>query len=246
MTARRVAVVTGGASGVGRAIALRLARQGCDVAIADLRPAEGTVKEIGQGGAAAYSEICDLASPTAVDAFAANALARFGRCDILVNNAAHQAIRTLNALDLATWRRVQAVNVDAPYLLCNAFVPGMAERRFGRVINIVSSSVWEPPQDGFLAYVTSKAGLLGFTRALAAEVGRDRVTVNAVAPGLTRTTGSVRGNTPEHFEAVRLRQAIKQTLEPGDIAGTVAFLASDDASLITGQAIRVDGGLVTL
>lgn len=243
---RRVAVVTGAAGGLGRAIALRLADLGCDIAVADLRPARATAKEVHALGRDAYHEVCDLASADAVDRFTANVMTRFGRCDILVNNAAHQVVRTLEALDLATWRRVQAVNVDAAYLLCDAFVPGMADRRFGRVINIVSNTVWEPPDNGFLAYVTSKAALLGFTRALAVEVGDRGVTVNAVAPGLTRTTGAERGNSPEAFETVRLRQAVKRTLEPSDIAAAVAFLASDDAALITGQALRVDGGLVTL
>ncbi|MEU6407825.1 SDR family oxidoreductase [Microbispora sp. NPDC046933] len=242
----RVAVVTGGAGGLGRAVALRLADLGCHIAIADLRPAGDTVKEVIARGRQAYSEICDLASATAIDQFTANALARFGRCDILVNNAAHQALRSLQELDLVTWRRVQAVNVDAPYLLCAAFVPGMIERRYGRVVNIVSNTVWEPPHEGFLPYVTSKAGLLGFTRALAVEVGGSRVTVNAVAPGLTRTSGAIRGNSPENFESVRLRQAVKQTIEPSDVAGAVAFLVSDEAAMITGQALRVDGGLVTL
>ncbi|GAA2219540.1 SDR family NAD(P)-dependent oxidoreductase [Nonomuraea monospora] len=242
----RVAVVTGAADGLGRAIAVRLAERGHDIAIADLRPAEATAAEVRALGAQIYYEECELASSEAIDRFCANVTARFGRCDVLVNNAAHQVLRTLGELDWTTWRRVQTVNVDAAFLLCGAFVPGMAERGFGRVVNIVSNTVWEPPGPGFLAYVTSKAGLLGLTRALAVEVGESGVTVNAVAPGLTRTPGALRGMPPEVFEDVRLRQAVKRTLEPSDVAGAVAFLVSDDASLITGQALRVDGGLVTL
>jgi NAD(P)-dependent dehydrogenase (short-subunit alcohol dehydrogenase family) len=241
----RVALVTGAAGGLGRAIAVRLAGQGYRLALADIRSAADTTAEIAEVGVEPYSAICDLGSPADVERLAAGVLERFGRCDILVNNAAHQVIRSLDELDLSTWRRVQAVNVDAPYQLCAAFTPGMAERGFGRVINIVSNTVWEPPGTGFLAYVTSKAGLVGFTRALAVELGEHGVTVNAVAPGLTRTPGSQR-LPAEHFEAVRRQQAIKRTIEPADLVGTVAFLASDDAALITGQAIRVDGGLVTL
>jgi NAD(P)-dependent dehydrogenase (short-subunit alcohol dehydrogenase family) len=242
----RVALVTGAASGVGRAIAVRLARQGYRLALADIRSATGTVASIDEVGAEPYSVTCDLAVPQDVERLAAGVLDRFGHCDVLVNNAAHLVVRTLEQLDQLTWRRVQAVNVDAAYQLTAAFAPGMTEREFGRIINVVSNTVWEPPGSGFLAYVTSKAAMVGFTRALAVELGEYGVTVNAIAPGLTRTPGSTRGIGTEHFETVRQRQAIKRTIEPADLAGTVAFLASDDAALITGQAIRVDGGLVTL
>jgi NAD(P)-dependent dehydrogenase (short-subunit alcohol dehydrogenase family) len=122
----------------------------------------------------------------------------------------------------------------------------MAERGFGRVINILSNTIWDPPPVGVLAYVASKGGLLGFTRALAREVGDSGITVNGVAPGLTRTPATAADVPQEQFDAVRDGQAIKRTLEPGDIAGAVAFLASDDAAMITGQALRVDGGTVTL
>ena len=140
----------------------------------------------------------------------------------------------------------QAVNVEASFQLCAAFVPGMAERGFGRIINVASNTVWKPPGPGFVAYIASKGAVVGFTRAMATELGSSGITVNAIAPGLTRSPGAEEGNTAEHFEQVRLAQAIKRSLQPGDMAGTVAFLASDDASMITGQAIRIDGGLATL
>ncbi|MEN3279055.1 MAG: hypothetical protein V7607_195 [Solirubrobacteraceae bacterium] len=243
---RRVALVTGGAQGIGRACAQRLAREGCHVVIADRDPAGEAVAEIDRvGGSAAY-EICDLAAPAAIERLAAGILERLGRCDVLVNNAAHLIRRPLSELDLDTWRRILAVNVDAAYLLCRALVPAMIQRGFGRVVNVISNTVWQPPPVGLLGYVTSKGAMLGFTRALAVEVGDRGVTVNAVAPGLTRTTSAQDDLSEEHFAAVRDQQAIKRSLQPDDIAGTIAFLASDDAALITGQAIRVDGGFVTL
>jgi NAD(P)-dependent dehydrogenase (short-subunit alcohol dehydrogenase family) len=230
---RRVALVTGGARGIGAACAQRLSDAGHDVVIADISPSDGGIQ-------------CDLSSPDDIARLCGDLLERFGRCDILVNNAAHLVWREFKDLDLDTWRQIQSVNVDAPFLLCKRLVPTMAERGFGRVINIVSNTVWDPPPVGVLGYVASKGGLLGFTRALAGEVGEQGITVNAVAPGLTRTPATEADIAQEHFDDVRAAQAIKRTLEPEDIAGAVAFLASDEAAMITGQAIRVDGGVVTL
>jgi NAD(P)-dependent dehydrogenase (short-subunit alcohol dehydrogenase family) len=238
----RVALVTGGARGIGRACAQRLAADGCRVVIADRDGAQAAAAEIEH----AEAESVDLAQATEVEALAARVLERHGRCDVLVNNAAQLGMHAFEDVDLVTWRRFEAVSVEAPFLLCIKLIPAMVSAGAGRVINIVSNTVWNPPGPGFVPYITMKGALLGMTRALAVEYGRLGVTVNAVAPGLTPTPGSTEGQSQSAFDAVVAQQAIGRTLAPEDIAGAVGYLASDQAAAVTGQAIRVDGGLVTL
>jgi NAD(P)-dependent dehydrogenase (short-subunit alcohol dehydrogenase family) len=237
-----VALVTGGGRGLGLAIAHRLAEAGCTVAIADRAGAEAAALAV--DGASGHP--VDLADAAAVEALAATLLERYGRVDVLVNNAAHLGHQPLADLDLAAWRRFAAVNVEAPLLLTRALAPAMAANGFGRVVNIVSNTVWSPPGPDMVGYVTSKGALLGMTRALAVELGPLGITVNAVAPGLTPTPASVADLPDEAFAAVLAQQAVKRELDPSDIAGAVAYLASAEASAISGQALRVDGGLVTL
>jgi 3-oxoacyl-[acyl-carrier protein] reductase len=150
----------------------------------------------------------------------------------------------LATVDLAVWRHVQAVNVEAALLLAQAFVPGMAARGFGRIIFVVSDTIWAPPGGDMLAYVTSKAALVGMARTLAVAYGADGIAVTSVAPGLTDTAAARRGTPPAAFDDVRSRQALPRTLVPGDVAAMVRFLASDGAAALTGQTICVDGGLV--
>lgn len=239
----RVAVITGGASGIGRAFALRLAAEGCHIAIADLRPDETLDEEIRAHGRQAWSARCDLADEAAVRSFAAKVLERFGRVDILVNNAAYIPLNPLDQLTLAEFRKVMAVNIEASLLLAQAFVPGMREREHGRIVNIISSTT-STPMPAFLSYTTSKMGAMGLVRALAAELGGSGITVNGISPGLTRTEASAEGLPEALFAAVRERQLIKRTEIPEDLVGALAFLTSADASFITGQVLNVDGGVV--
>jgi len=238
----KLALVTGGVRGIGRACAERLAADGYGVLVADRADAERAAADIDRAQAYAV----DLADPGQTLALADRVLSDHGRCDVLVNNAAHQSMHTLEDLDLEVWRRFTAVNVEAPFLLCSRLLPAMAASGGGRVVNIVSTTVFAPPGPGMVAYVASKGALLGMTRALAVEWGRRNITVNAVAPGLTRTPATLAEMAPEVFEGARARSSIGRSLEPADIAGAVSYLVSDAASAVTGQTIRVDGGRVTL
>ena len=226
--ANRVAVVTGGAGAIGRAIGAELSIAGHTVVSLDL----------------AGDPPVDLARADEVRAAADRVLDRHGRCDVLVHAAAAFDRAGLDAMDLTVWRRVQAVNVESALLLSQAFVPGMAARGFGRIVFVVSDTVWSPPAADMLAYVTSKGALIALARTLAVGHGADGIAVTCVAPGLTDTTAARRGQPTAVFEDVRSRQALPRTLVPGDVAATVAFLASGAAAALTGQTLCVDGGLI--
>jgi 3-oxoacyl-[acyl-carrier protein] reductase len=224
----RVAAVSGGAGAIGGAIVAGLRATGHEVAVFDLNG----------------DPAVDLAERGEVQAAAAAMLARHGRCDVLVHAAAAFDRASLLDLDPEVWHRVQAVNVESALWLAQAVAPGMAERGFGRIVFVVSDTVWDPPAGDLLAYVASKAALIGIARTLARSLGRDGITVNCVAPGLTPTPAAVAGTAPEAFAAVRARQAIGRALVPEDIAAAVTFLVSDAAGAITGQTLCADGGLV--
>ena len=242
---QKVALVTGAAGGLGQVFAQQLATQGYRLVVTDRQAGTEAlnqlVAELEAQGAPARALACDLADPQAVQALAAQVLQAEGRVDVLVNNAAFMPHAALAATPLTLWREVMAVNVEAPLLLAQALSAGMAERGWGRIVNLASSTVWGPPP-GMGAYVSSKMGVIGLTRALAAELGGQGVTVNAISPGLTRHPGSA-ANLPEQaFEAVRQRQFIPRTETPADLVGMLAFLVSDAAAFITGQVMNVDGG----
>lgn len=221
---RRTAVVTGGAGGIGGAIVRALTEADHDVAILD-REGEFAV---------------DLADEPAVRAIAE----RLGPRDVLVHAAAAFDRAGLSEIDSATWRHVQAVNVESALWLCQALTPAMIERGFGRIIFITSNTVRRPPAGDFLPYVASKATLVGIARTLAKPLGANGITVNCVAPGLTRTPFTEADLPAEAFEEVLVRQALPRSLAPDDVAGVVAFLASEAAGAITGQTLCADGGSV--
>jgi NAD(P)-dependent dehydrogenase (short-subunit alcohol dehydrogenase family) len=240
----RVAVVTGGGAGIGQACAARLARDGHRVAIADIASADQTESLIREGGGECLVVHCDISSGESVAAFADQVLERFGRCDVLLACAGIYPVANLSETSWDDWRRVMSTNVDSLFHLAQAFVPGMVERGWGRFIAI-SSTVFHTGTPRFAAYTTSKGAVIGFVRALATEVGDSGVTVNSIAPSLTRTQGTLAGPQGElgWFEFTRELQAIKRTQEPEDLVGAVSFFASDDAAFITGQTLPVDGGL---
>jgi NAD(P)-dependent dehydrogenase (short-subunit alcohol dehydrogenase family) len=198
----------------------------------------------GAGATRARRIAVDLSDERDVRGAAGRVLAEHGRCDVLVHAAAAFDRASLAELTAETWRRVQAVNVESALWLAQALTPGMAERGFGRVVFVVSDTVWDPPAPDLLAYVASKATLIGVARTLARALGPAGITVNSVAPGLTPTPAAIAGTPPEAFAAVQAGQAIDRPLQPEDVAAAVAFLASDGAGAITGQTLNTDGGLV--
>jgi NAD(P)-dependent dehydrogenase (short-subunit alcohol dehydrogenase family) len=239
----KVALVTGAAAGIGQAYAVRLAADGASVIAADIADAGETVARIADGGGRATALQCDVSDEASVAAMGAQA-ADFGAVDILVNNAGIYPFVGFAEMTFADWRRVMSVNLDSVFLVTKQFLPGMRSRGWGRVI-CVSSGMFHNGTPGAAHYVVSKAGVVGFVRSVASEVGEDGVTVNAVAPGLVRSAGTSKGyhDSAGLFEKVASVQSIKRTQMPDDLDGVVSFLASDDARFITGQTLVVDGGL---
>jgi NAD(P)-dependent dehydrogenase (short-subunit alcohol dehydrogenase family) len=246
----KVAVISGAANGIGQAFAERLAHDGAHIVIADLLPATDTAKLVEQAGRNVLALNCDVSSESSVTSLAAEVTARFGRCDILVNCAGVYPLQSFAEITFAEWRRVQAINLDSVFLMCAAFVPGMRARKWGRIVNLASSTLGSVVS-GFVHYVSSKGGVVGFTRALASELGDDGITVNAISPGLTRSPGTL-ARTPrpgfatmeDEFAFAAKMQAIKRPEVPGDLLGAISFLTSDDAAFMTGQTLNIDGGRV--
>jgi NAD(P)-dependent dehydrogenase (short-subunit alcohol dehydrogenase family) len=243
---RKVAVVTGGASGLGQAYARSLAQDGMDIVIADINPAAETEQLVRSAGTQAVSYRCDVSEEQEVNQLAQAVQERFGHCDILINNAGVSTNVPFDDLDFKEWRRVLSINLDSMFLMCKAFVPGMKQQRYGRIVN-VTSNTFGLVIEGFAHYIASKGGVIGFTRALASDLGPFGITVNALAPGLTSTPLSravFEGSSL--FDDTVKQQAIKRFETPEDLAGVVSFLASDAAVFITGQTLVVDGGLIRL
>ncbi len=241
----RVALVSGAAAGIGQAMALRLAEDGADIVVLDLADGSETVRYIQALGRRAMSLICDVASPEEVHQASASALGTFGKIDILVHCAGIYPIEMFQDISFDSWKRVMSVNLDSCFHLCHELLPGMPELKYGRVVCFTSNS-FHPGAGGLAHYVASKGGVIGFVRSLAAEIGEEGITVNAIAPTLTRTKGTTEGPHDELqlFEIVAQLQAIKRTGQPEDLAGAVSFLTSDDAAFITGQTLVVDGGWI--
>jgi NAD(P)-dependent dehydrogenase (short-subunit alcohol dehydrogenase family) len=240
----RTAVITGGAQGIGRAYAQRLASEGAHVVIADIADSASARAQIEADGGGATIVRCDVCNPDSVAALAA-AVADLGGADILLHNAGIYPMGPHDQITFEEWRRVLAINLDSMFLLSQAFLPHMREQRWGRVIGI-SSAMFHAGSPGSLHYVASKGGIIGFVRALAAEVGPEGVTVNAIAPGLIRSDGTSKGIHDELglFDMVVAHQAVKRNGLPEDLTGAISFLLSDEAEFITGQTLVIDGGLV--
>ena len=238
----KVAIVTGAAQGIGRAIADGLSAEGARIVVADLRGAEDAATAY-QGG---LGLTVDVADEAAVEGMVTQTLEQCGGLDVLVNNAglyASLAMRPFTEIPLDEWRRVMDVNVASMFLTCRAAVPAMRERGGGAIVNISSGTPFRGVPF-LLHYVTSKGAIIAFTRALARELGRDGIRVNCVAPGFTMSDG-VKEH-PEVIEQLRDVSVAARTIQrdqlPDDVVGAVAYLAGPAASFVTGQTIVIDGG----
>lgn len=243
----KVAVITGGAAGIGFAYARRFLAEGARVVVADIADPGAAVDKLDRAGRA-LGVRTDVSDATSVHAMVEAARARFGRIDILVNNAAVFATLTPQRFDEipeAEWDRVMAVNVKGVWNCARAVVPAMRAQGGGRIVNVASAIVAKGTAL-LMHYVTSKGAVVAMTRALARELGPDRITVNAVAPGLI-LSDTVQANpdiTAFQEAAVTQARSLKRDAFPDDVEGTVVFLASDDSAFMSGQTLIVDGGSV--
>jgi NAD(P)-dependent dehydrogenase (short-subunit alcohol dehydrogenase family) len=238
----QTAIVTGAARGIGRAIAERLAGEGATVALADI-DADGARATAAEIGDECFAIATDIAEPDSVAALHGAVIEKTGRLDVLINAAAIVPFVAWDDLTFDEWRRVLRVNLDGLYLMCRAASDLMRPRKYGRIVNIASNSIFAGTPN-MAHYVAAKGGVLTFGRALATELGGDNITVNTVCPGLTDTEGVQESPHKDAFEFVNMLQAIKGKATPDDIVPAVAFLASREAHWITGQSLAVDAGMI--
>lgn len=235
---KRVAIVTGSAQGIGEAIARRIAQNDVTIVVADVNADKGNAVAESLGGLFVQTDVSD---PAAVQKLVDTAVEKYGRIDILVNDAAIVPFVAWEDLTFEEWRRVLSVNLDGLFLVTKAVSKVMAKAGYGRIVNIASNTfVAGTPNANH--YVTGKGGTVGFTRSLATELGKDGITVNAIAPGLTESEGVKAGPHNDGFGYVVPMQAFDRKGQPEDIAPAVAFLTTEEAGWVTGQLLVVDGG----
>jgi 3-oxoacyl-[acyl-carrier protein] reductase len=240
----KVALVTGASQGIGRTCALKLAKEGAAVAVAarNQEKLNKLVSEITAGSGKAAAFALDVADEEQVKAAVKAAIAQFGKIDILVNNAGITRDQLVMRMKRADWDAVLQTNLTSAYLCIQSVIPSMLKQRWGRIINI-TSVFGQMGQAGQANYAASKAGLIGLTMAIAREVGSRNITCNAIAPGFIET--AMTAGLGDEFKQAAVKQIpLGRVGAAEDVAGGVAFLASDDAAYITGHVLNVNGGML--
>lgn len=239
----RTAIVTGAVVGNGRAFCRRLAAEGARVMIADIADAGEVLEEVSSAGGEIDAVRVDVTEEEGAEKMVRKTIERFGRIDILVNNVGAYQEEPFELISFAEWKQMLSINLDPLFLTTRAVLPIMKENGFGRIIAMSSDTIWLGTPY-LVHYVASKMGVVGFIRSLASEVGKYGITANAITVGLTATQRppgeKLVGSILEHLLP---QQAVHRGDEPEDIAEVVAFLASPDSSILTGQTINVDGGV---
>ena len=240
------AIVTGAGSGIGRAIALKLAEDGAEIVAADINeePAKSVAEAICAEGGQAIGTATDITMRASIDAMEAAAIEHFGKIDILINNAGSRIIKPFLEHSEDDWRHMLDVNLTGHFLCCQAMLPHMLAAGRGRIVNMASiaSTVGRPNRVG---YVAAKGGLMAMTKALAADMAGKNITVNALAPGMIASPFNRQfKEDPDFGDNWNDDNLVRRWGEPEDVAGAAAFLASDDAAFITGETITIDGGSI--
>ncbi|MFQ6117046.1 MAG: SDR family NAD(P)-dependent oxidoreductase [Candidatus Bipolaricaulia bacterium] len=244
MEKARVALVTGSSRGIGAATAIRLAQDGCDVAVhyrGSRAGAEAVVAEIEKLGRKAVTVQADLDDPEQARLLVEQAAAELGGVHILVNNAGYSQHAEVEELELEDWERMVRVTLTAAFVCSQAAVPHMREAGWGRIVNVVSLRAMTGSDHG-AHYAAAKSGLIGLTKSLALELAKYNITVNGVSPGYTRTE-MTRAALEKHGEEISKKIPLGRPAKPEEIAAVIAFLASDGASYITGETVNVNGGI---
>jgi 3-oxoacyl-[acyl-carrier protein] reductase len=242
----KVAVITGGGQGLGRSYAFTLAENGAKVAIAEINAekAEQVVQELREKNYEAIAVKVDVSDEASTQIMTDAVIEKWGKIDILINNAAYFStikMKPFEEISVEEWDLAMAVNLRGAFLCCKAVVPHMKKERSGTIVNVTSATVLEG-RPNYLHYVSSKAGIIGFTRGLAREIGEFGINVNTLCPGLTLTEVPRTTINETAIQGAISRQSIPRSGQSEDMAGAMLFLVSDQAKFISGQMLNVDGG----
>lgn len=240
-TSNRVAIVTGAAGGLGQVFCAAFAREGAAVAGIDIGDLDDTAAAVAAAGGEFLGVRADVTDPASMERAAEQIGQHFGRVDILVNNAGIYPLIGFEETSVELWRRVMSINLDGAFYAVRAFLPWLKQSTAGRIVNIASAVVWlAPPR--MVAYTASKGGVIGFTRALASELGATGITVNAITPSMIPTKTAIDTGVTGDLDRVVGGQAVPRAQQPEDLVSTLLYLCDPASGFVTGSAINVDGG----